>query len=147
MRSVDVASVEWVDGVEGGTPQRVLLAVDVHNGGAAAVMRQGRLRVSYSGRTVLMFTLDGRVKIPRRHDGVIVVPLRVNVARNSQMVAFNSALERHDATNMEVDWEVFVRVGVVGSRIVQPREPLAEVLQGDKLESVWQMTDEIKEDR
>lgn len=141
VRSVEVADIEWAEGVGQGVPERVLLAVDIDNEGSAAVMRKGRVRISYKGRRVMLFTLDERVRIPRHYDGIIEVPLRVNMAHNSQALAFRGALLRHDAAEMSVDWEVAGRAGVVGARIVQPVEPLAEVLSEPMLSTLWRITD------
>lgn len=145
VRGVEVASVEWGEGHEGGVPERVVLAVDIENRGTAAILRKGRVRIGYAGRRVLMFTLDERVKIPRKATSRVLVPLRVNMARNSQALAFSGALLRHDAAKMEIDWEVVGRAGVVGARIVQPTEPLVEVLTEPMLATLWQITDKIKE--
>lgn len=142
IRSMRITATEWAEGGEDDIPRRVQVAIDVQNNGAAATIQEGRMRVSYSGRTVLMLTLDERVKIPRRHDGEVMVWLRVNVARNSQSVAFTSALKRHDTQDMEVDWEFWGRKGAVKAHIVQPRKPLAEVLPSDMLAELWSMVGE-----
>ena len=147
MRSVQITAAEWAEEGEEGIPRRVQVAIDVQNNGAATIIREGRLRVSYSGRTVLMLTLDEQVKIPRRYDGEVLAWLRVNVARNSQSVAFSSALKRHDTQNMEVDWEFSARTGAVKFHITQPRRSFAEVLPSDVLAELWSIVEEMKEER
>lgn len=143
VRGVEVASVEWVDGQQGGVPERVMLAVDIENRGAAAFVRKGRIRIGYAGRRVLMFSLNERIKIPRKSVSRVIVPLEVNMAHNSQAMAFRGALLRHDASQMEIDWEVTGRVGVIGARIVQPTEPLSEVMSEPMLSTLWQITDKM----
>lgn len=143
VRGVEVASIEWVEGQQGGVPERVILAVDIENRGAAAFLRKGRIRIGYAGRRVLMFSLDERIKIPRKSVSRVLIPLDVNMAHNSQAMAFRSALLRHDASQMDIDWEVTGRVGVIGARIVQPTEPLSEVMSEPMLSTLWQITDKI----
>ena len=143
IRSMRITATEWAEGGEDDIPRRVQVAIDVQNNGAAATIQEGRMRVRYSGRTVLMLTLDERVKIPRRHDGEVMVWLRVNVARNSQSVALRSALMRHDAKGVSVDWKISGRKGAISSHIVQPEKPLSEIASEDKLEALWCVTDAI----
>lgn len=136
---VHVAREEGVltDSEQVALPESVVLALDVENGGAGILLREGRLRVSYRGRRVAMFSLTEKVRIKRRSREVISLPLKVNVARNSQSVALLQALYRHDAEHIALDWELTARAGVVGVQISRPPMPLSEVVQGEKLEYLW----------
>ena len=142
-----ITATEWAEGGEDDIPRRVQVAIDVQNNGTAATIQEGRMRVSYSGRTVLMLTLDERVKIPRRHDGEVMVWLRVNVARNSQTLALRNALFQHQSEGITIDWEFSLRAGVVRSRVVQAEEPLQEILSEEMLVALWSIVEEMKEER
>lgn len=149
VRGVEVTAVEWDEGEgeDGSLPERIVLAVDIENRSATAVLHTGRIRIGYSGRRVLIFTLDGRVKIPRKRISRVMIPLRVNMVHNSQALAFREALLRHDASAMEIDWEVTGRAGVVKAHIEQPAKPLTMVLSEPMLTTLWQIMDEMKEQR
>lgn len=145
VHSIAIAQVEYSDEDSAteqiATPERIVLALDVENRGAKAVLREGRLRVSYRGRRVVMFSLDEKVRIDRHSRGEVLVPLKVSVARNSQSVALWQALQRHDAEHITLDWEVAARQGIVSARIVQAAEPLGEIARGERLEGFWQLID------
>lgn len=148
LHSADIAHVASEEGVRVDTeqvalPESVVLALDVENRGAGILLREGRLRVSYRGRRVAMFSLDEKVRIRRRSREVISLPLKVNVARNSQSVALLQALCRHDAEHIALDWELTARAGVVGVQISRPPMPLGEVVQGEKLEHLWREVDKM----
>ena len=147
IRSMRITATEWAEGGEDDIPRRVQVAIDVQNNGAAATIQEGRMRVSYSGRTVLMLTLDERVKIPRRHDGEVMVWLRVNVARNSQTLALRNALFQHQSEGITIDWEFSLRAGVMRSRVVQAEEPLQEILSEEMLVALWSIVEEMKGER
>ena len=146
LHSAQIARVMSYESLEEGQmslPERVVLALDVENGGAAVVLRKGRLRVSYRGRRVAMFTLDDKVRIAGRSREVVMLPLKVSVARNSQSAALWQALMRHEAEQISVDWEVAGRSGIVSARLEQPLKPLSEVLEGSALEYFWSVADTL----
>ena len=149
IRSVGLSCVEWEaqaqrDGV---MPKHITLAVDLVNKGAAVVLREGRLRVSYNGSRVLLLSLEERVKLPRHFEGVVELPLRVAVARNSQTLALRNALFQHQSEGITIDWEFSLRAGVVRSRVVQAEEPLQEILSEEKIAALWSIVEEMKEER
>lgn len=145
LHTAEIAKVEWPaeDVEQSGLPESVILAIDVENKGAAVVLRSGRVRVSYKGRRVVMFTLEERVRIAGHRRSEVSLPLKINVARNSQTAALWQALQRHDAEGISVDWEAVARAGVVQANVERSPMPLAELMQGEALERFWGLADQM----
>ena len=145
LHSAEVAKMEWSaeDVEQSGLPESVVLALDVENKGAAVVLRSGRVRVSYRGRRVAMFTLEEKVRIAGHKRSEVNLPLKINVARNSQTAALWQALQRHDAEGISVDWDAVVRAGVVRANVERSPMPLAELMQGEALDKVWSLADQM----
>lgn len=141
--AVSVSAVEWGEGEHRATPRSITLAVEVRNDGPAIVLRKGRARIAYNARRVLMFTLDDKVRIPRHFEGVVEIGLRVNVVHNSQSMALRAALARHDVSDIDIDWDILVRSGLAVAHIVQPAEPVGEVVSGDILNGLWRVADSV----
>lgn len=145
LHSAEVARMEWPaeDVEQSGLPESMVLAIDVENKGAAVVLRSGRVRVSYKGRRVAMFTLENKVRIAGHRRSEVSLPLKINVARNSQTAALWQALQRHDAEDISVDWEAVARAGVVRADVERSPMPLAELMQGEALERFWGLADQM----
>ena len=93
----------------GDVPARVELAVVLDNPLRGARIRRGRVLLSSGGRRAVMLTLDGTVKVPARRESEITVPLRVNVAGNSALLAVRAALRRGDLEAVVAEWEISLR--------------------------------------
>ena len=137
--------MEWPaeDVEQSGLPESVVLELDVENKGAAVVLRSGRVRVSYRGRRVAMFTLEEKVRIAGHKRSEVNLPLKINVARNSQTAALWQALKRHDADGITIDWDAVARVGLVRANVERSPMPLAELMQGEALERFWSLADKM----
>lgn len=122
-------------------PDRITLQADVENQGAKLTLKQGRVRIGYRGRRVVVLSLDEQVQLSARGVYRIEVPLRVAVARNSQSLPLREALRRHDLTDVEIDWEFKVRRGIGGKRIVQQSCNIAELLSAEEQQRLWQLFD------
>lgn len=150
LHSVEVADLVWdshTDSSEWMLPEQIILALDIENNGAVALLRSGRMRVSYRGRRVAMFTLSEKVRIARHSREQVLLPLKISVMRNSQSAALMEALRQHDVEHITIDWEVAGRSGIFSSRIVQPAESLNEIVQGEKLEYFWSIIDAMIADK
>lgn len=122
-------------------PDQITLQADVENPGAKLTLKQGRVRIGYRGRRVVVLSLNEQVKVPARGEYSIEVPLRVSVARNSQSLPLREALRQHDLTDVEIDWEFKLRRGIVGKRIVQPSCKVSELLSIEEQQRLWQLLD------
>lgn len=127
------------DGEEWQLPSRLTLAVEVDNQGAKVRMRNCRLRVSYRGRRVLMIWAEQKVSLPANSRSLVVVPLRLAVARNSQSLPLQQALSRKDLSEVTLDWECKVSRGIAGKRIEQSGVAASEVLSVQQQEQLWKM--------
>ncbi len=133
VESVDVVSAEQIDGV----PSRVVVAVGLDNKGYGAKLRDGRIRISYKDRNVVILSLEEGVKIAPRRRQEVELPLRVSVAHNSSAVAFREAISRGEVSEVKVSWQVKVRVaGVKRSQIELPPTPIAELLSAEQIEQL-----------
>lgn len=133
VESVDVVSAEQIDGV----PSRVVVAVGLDNKGYGVKLRDGRIRISYKDRNVVILSLEEGVKIvPRRRQEVELL-LRVSVAHNSSAVAFREAISRGEVSEVKVSWQAKARVaGVKRSQIELPPTPIAELLSAEQIEQL-----------
>lgn len=146
LHSVEDANLVWdshIEPSEQALPEQVVLALDIENNGAVTMLRSGRMRVSYRGRRVAMFTLAEKVRIARHSREQVLLPLKISVMRNSQSAALLEALRQHDAEHITIDWEIAGRLGIFSSRIVQPAESLNEIVQGETLEYFWHIMDDM----
>ena len=140
VESVGVVSCE---GVNEGWPSHITLAVEVSNPSARIKLLSGRVRLSYGGRRVAMFTLEDRVVLPARCRSIVEVPLHLAVQRNTQTLAFREALREHRSEPISIDWQVALRSRMAYiSREQQPR-PIAELLAPEQMEALWQMMDKM----
>lgn len=127
------------DETEWQLPSRLTLSAEVDNLGAKVNITEGRLRVSYRGRRVLMIWAEQKFAIPARSRSRIVVPLRLAVARNSQSLPLQQALSRRDLSEVTLDWEFKVRRGIAAGRIERSGVAAGEVLSAQQQEQLWQM--------
>ena len=127
------------DETEWQLPSRLTLSAEVDNLGAKVNITEGRLRVSYRGRRVLMIWAEQKFAIPTRSRSRIVVPLRLAVARNSQSLPLQQALSRRDLSEVTLDWEFKVRRGIAAGRIERSGVAASEVLSAEQQEQLWQM--------
>ena len=93
-------------------PSQLLLHLKVDNPSPPFKLVQGRVRVSYKGRRVAMFTLQDKVRV-QRGDTEITLPLRLNLQHSSQTMQLRAALRQGITRDVELEWEVAVRRGVV----------------------------------
>lgn len=132
VESVNVASVEQAER----SPSRVVVAVGLDNKGYGAKLLEGRIRISYKGRNVVILSLTESVKIAPRKS-VVELPLRVSIAHNSSAVAFREAISRGEVSEVKVSWQAKARVaGVKRSQIELPPTPIAELLSVEQIEQL-----------
>ena len=133
VESVNVASVEQAEG----SPSRVVVAVGLDNKGYGVKLRDGRIRISYKDRNVVILSLEEGVKIAPRRRQEVELPLRVSVAHNSSAVAFREAIRRGDVSDVKVSWQAKARVaGIKNSEIELPPTPIAELLSAEQIEQL-----------
>lgn len=125
-----------------GWPSHILLRVEVDNPSARIKLLSGRCRVSYAERRVAMLTLEDKVVVPARSRSVVLLPLHLAVQRNSQTLAFREALQRHDASQITLDWQVALRSRMAYVSDEQEPVPLSRVLGQERLQMLWQAIDE-----
>lgn len=118
-------------------PERVMVRAEIDNPTYAVKLCEGRARISYKGRNVVVLSLEKRVRVAARRRQTVELELRVSVARNTQVVAFREALRRGDVGEMAIEWQIDARVaGVKHYEIVHSSEPLAEILSQEQIEEL-----------
>ena len=143
VESVEVVSAEQIDGV----PSRVVVAVGLDNRGYGVKLRDGRIRISYKDRNVVILSLEEGVKIAPRRRQEVELPLRVSVAHNSSAVAFREAIRRGDVSDVKASWQVQVRVaGIKNSEIELLPTPVAELLSAEQIEQLCRAIDDSVKD-
>lgn len=135
-----VGVVESV-GESEGWPSHITLAVEVNNPSSRIKLLSGRVRLSYGGRRVAMFTLEDKVVVPARSLSIVEVPLHLAVQRHTQTMAFREALREHRAEQLGLDWQVALRSRMTYISREQTTRPIAEVFSAEQLEALWQMLD------
>ena len=93
-------------------PSQLFLLLKVNNPSPSFKLVQGRVRVSYKGRRVAMLTLQDKVRV-RRGDTEVTLPLRLNLQHSSQTMQLRAALRQGITNDVELEWEVAVRRGLV----------------------------------
>ena len=93
-------------------PSQLLLHLKVDNPSPPFKLVQGRVRVSYKGCRVAMLTLQDKVRV-RRGDTEITLPLRLNLQHSSQTMQLRAALRQGITSDVELEWEIAVRRGLV----------------------------------
>lgn len=146
---VRIAEVEYPDGARAGDgelPSRITLLATVDNPSRGVKISDGRLRISYRGRRVVMLTLAEAVKIPPRSVSEVAVPLRVNVAHGAAALSLRAAVRRRDASNIGIELEASGRSGIINGR-TEEREvvPLAKAVPTRLLDRMWRTFDEFTE--
>ena len=143
VESVEVASAEQIDGV----PSRVVVAVGLDNKGYGAKLRDGRIRISYKDRNVVILSLEEGVKIAPRSHSEVKLPLRVSVAHNSSAVAFREAIRRGDVSDVKLSWQVRARIaGIKSQQIESQPTPVAELLSAEQIEQLCRAIDDSVKD-
>ena len=137
-----VGVVESV-GVNDGWPSHITLAVEVNNPSSRIKLLSGRVRLSYGGRRVAMFTLEDKVVVPARCRSIVEVPLHLAVQRNAQTLAFREALREHRSESISIDWQVALRSRMTYISREQATRPIAELLSQEQQEALWQMLDKM----
>ena len=128
-------------GVNEGWPSHITLAVEVNNPTSRIKLLSGRVRLSYGGRRVAMFTLEDKVVVPARSRAIVEVPLHLAVQRHTQTMAFREALREHRAEQLGLDWQVALRSRMTYISREQTTKPIAEIFSPEQLEALWQMLD------
>lgn len=141
--TIESVGVVASEGVSDGWPSHIKLAVEVNNPSSRIKLLSGRVRLSYGGRRVAMFTLEDRVVVPARCGSIVEVPLHLAVQRNTQTLAFREALREHRAESISIDWQVALRSHMTYISREQTTRPIAEVLSAEQLEALWQMMDKM----
>ena len=93
-------------------PSQLLLHLKVDNPSSTLKLVQGRIRVSYKGRRVAMLTLQDKVKV-RRGMTQVTLPVRLNLQHTSQTMQLRAALRQGITSDVELEWEVALRRGLV----------------------------------
>ncbi|MBR0333143.1 MAG: hypothetical protein IIX20_06480, partial [Alistipes sp.] len=92
-----------------------------------------------SSRRVAMLSLEDKVVVPARSRSVVELPLHLAVQRTSQTLAFREALQREEADQIAIDWQVALRSRMAYIRHEQEPMPLERVLSPEQLQILWQM--------
>lgn len=135
VHGVEVQTLDERDG----WPSHVLLSVDVENPSARIKLLSARCRISYSSRRVAMLSLEDKVVVPARSRSVVVLPLHLAVQRTSQTLAFREALQREQAAQIAIDWQVALRSRMAYIKDEQDPMPLEQVLSPEQLQMLWQL--------
>ena len=138
MPIVHGVEVQTLDEQEG-WPSHVLLSVDVENPSARIKLLSARCRISYSSRRVAMLMLEDKVVVPARSRSVVELPLHLAVQRTSQTLAFREALQREEAAQISIDWQVALRSRMAYIKDEQEPVPLEQVLSPEQLQMLWQL--------
>ena len=138
MPIVHGVEVQTLDEQEG-WPSHMLLSVDVENPSARIKLLSARCRISYSSRRVAMLSLEDKVVVPARSRSVVVLPLHLAVQRTSQTLAFREALQREQAAQIAIDWQVALRSRMAYIKDEQEPVPLEQVLSPEQLQMLWQL--------
>ena len=120
-------------------PSHLMVRAEIDNDGAKVKVQQGRVRVSYGGRRVVMLSLTEPVTLPARQRSAVMLPLRIAFARNSQSIPLREAVRRKEWQNIGVDWEVKARRCGVNVTISRDDLSASDVLTPDQQEALWQM--------
>ena len=137
-----VGVVESV-GVNDGWPSHITLAVEVDNPSSRIKLLSGRVRLSYGGRRVAMFTLEDKVVVPARSRAIVEVPLHLAVQRHTQTMAFREALREHRSESISIDWQVALRSRMTYISREQQTQPIATLLTPQQMNALWQMMDKM----
>lgn len=137
IHGVEVQTLDERDG----WPSHMLLSVDVENPSARIKLLSARCRISYSSRRVAMLSLEDKVVVPARSRSVVELPLHLAVQRTSQTLAFREALQREEADQIAIDWQVALRSRMSYIRHEQEPMPLEQVLSPEQLQMLWQVID------
>jgi hypothetical protein len=86
-----------------------------------------------------MLTLEDKVVVPARSRSVVELPLHLAVQRTSQTLAFREALQREQADQIAIDWQVALRSRMAYIKHEQEPMPLERVLSPEQLQMLWQM--------
>lgn len=135
IHGVEVQTLDERDG----WPSHMLLSVDVENHSARIKLLSARCRISYSSRRVAMLSLEDKVVVPARSRSVVELPLHLAVQRTSQTLAFREALQREQADQIAIDWQVALRSRMAYIKHEQEPMPLERVLSPEQLQMLWQM--------
>ena len=117
----------------------MLLSVVVEYTSARSMRLAARCRITYSSRRVAMLTLEDKVVVPARSRSVVVLPLHLAVQRTSQTLAFREALQREEADQIAIDWQVALRSRMAYIKDEQEPMPLEQVLSPEQLQMLWQL--------
>ena len=130
-------SIAQMEQTADGIPTRVVASLIIDNGGYGFLLREGRIRISYKGKNVVMLSPIESVKISPRRKQEVEIPLRVSIIHNSSAVAFREALKRGDVSDMKVDWRFDVRVAGIKNRLVELQPtPITELLPAEQIEEI-----------
>ena len=135
IHGVEVQTLDERDG----WPSHMLLSVDVETPSARIKLLSARCRISYSSRRVAMLSLEDKVVVPARSRSVVELPLHLAVQRTSQTLAFREALQREEADQIAIDWQVALRSRMAYIKHEQEPMPLDRVLSPEQLQMLWQM--------
>ena len=135
IHGVEVQTLDERDG----WPSYMLLRMDVENPSARIKLLSARCRISYSSRRVAMLSLEDKVVVPARSRSVVVLPLHLAVQRTSQTLAFREALQREEADQIAIDWQVALRSRMAYIKDEQEPVPLEQVLSPEQLQMLWQL--------
>ena len=135
IHGVEVQTLDERDG----WPSHMLLRMDVENSSARIKLLSARCRISYSSRRVAMLSLEDKVVVPARSRSVVELPLHLAVQRTSQTLAFREALQREEADQIAIDWQVALRSRMAYIKHEQEPMPLDRVLSPEQLQMLWQM--------
>jgi hypothetical protein len=114
----------------------VVVAVGLDSKGYGAKLLEGRIRISYKGRNVVILSLTESVKIAPRRSVVVELPLRVSIAHNSSAVAFREAISRGEVSEVKVSWQAKARVAGVKRSQIELQTPIAELLSAEQIEQL-----------
>ena len=126
-----------------GWPSHITLAVEVDNPSSRIKLLSGRVRLSYGGRRVAMFTLEDKVVVPARSRAIVEVPLHLAVQRHTQTMAFREALREHRSESISIDWQVALRSRMTYISREQQTQPIATLLTPQQMNALWQMMDKM----
>lgn len=135
VHGVEVQTLDERDG----WPSHMLLSVYVENPSARIKLLSARCRISYSSRRVAMLSLEDKVVVPARSRSVVELPLHLAVQRTSQTLAFREALQREEAAQIAIDWQVALRSRMAYIKDEQEPVPLEQVLSPEQLQMLWQL--------
>ncbi|MBQ2374242.1 MAG: hypothetical protein II299_03940 [Alistipes sp.] len=124
-------------------PTSAVLRLDVKNSAGAFTLKQCRLRFGIEGRKQVVVTLTEKIKL-RRGEQRVTLPIKISIVRNSLTMKLREALAQHDASQIEVDGEWWIRKGLLSKRGVIDSTPIERLLTDEELTRVWSVMDENK---